>query len=142
MHELQSVARRIRSCFEEADRTMSQVARIHPANSLVFVSDENGGETPTPIRGGMVWSTPSCVAIVCYPEQEGPTEVVLGQGAELDPGDQPLFDGHLEVPNGVLVVSTVDGETVLQLKAQVPVVRLRVWTNHFRWPDKVTIGVG
>lgn len=90
----------------------------------------------------MVWSTPSCVAVVCYPEQDGPTEVTLGDGSRLDPGDQPLFDGHLEVPSGNLIVSTVEGETVLSAQVQPSLIRLRVWTNHDRWPDKVTIGAG
>jgi hypothetical protein len=121
---------------------MIQTAHIRPVNSLVFVSDTNGGEVPEWVRDGMVWSTSSCIAIVCYPEQDGPTDVILGNAAEVDPGGPPLFDGHLEVPNRTLVVSTVDQQTVMQADVLTPTTRLRVWTNHPRWPDKVTIGVG
>ena len=121
---------------------MRQVAHIRPVNSLIFVSDANGGEAPIPVRGAMVWSTPSCVAIVCYPEQDGPTEVTLDRGSEVDAGQPPIFEGHLEVPNGEVVVSTVEGKTVLEMTIEERLPRLRIWTNHSQWPDKVVIGIG
>lgn len=120
---------------------MSQVATIRPVNSLIFISDLNGGESPEWIRDAMVWSTRSCVAVVCHPEQDGPTEVTLGEGRELDPGTQPLFDGYLEVPSGVLLISTVDQQSILQTRVRQPASRLRIWTNHPRWPDQVIVGV-
>lgn len=121
---------------------MSQAVRIRPANSLIFISDRDGGEAPIPVRGAMVWSTPSCVAVVCYPEQDGPTELILGAAGEVNPGDPPLFDGHLDLPNRTVIVSTVELKAVLEENVQSPTTRLRVWTNHAQWPDKVIIGVG
>lgn len=121
---------------------MGTSAIIKPVNSLVFISDTAGGVVPEWIRGGLVLSTPSCISVGCYPEQDGPTEVVLGRGQEVDPGNHPIFDGDLETPNRVVVVSTVEHEKVLEAKVPETLTHVRVWVSHPRWPDKVVIGLG
>ena len=65
---------------------MYSAIKIRPVNSLLFLSDLKGGKDPTPVRGPMILSTPSCISFRCYPEQDGETEIVLGDGRELDPG--------------------------------------------------------
>jgi hypothetical protein len=115
--------------------------KIRPLNSLLVVSDPNGGTPPIPVRGALVLSTSSCITIGCSSEQDGPTEVVLGDMNEVDPGSRPAFDGVLETPSRAVVVSTVDGDTVLQANAAEPRTHVTIWLNHDRWPDKVIVGV-
>jgi hypothetical protein len=121
---------------------MSRSIKVSPPNSLVFVSDADGGKAPYPIRGSLILSTPSCISVGCYPEQDGQTEITLGKTQEVDPGHQPAFDGSLETPNRVVAVSTVEGNTILE--SNVPGIRthVRTWVNHPRWPDKVIVGWG
>lgn len=121
---------------------MSAVARVRPINSLLFLSDPNGGEPPVPVRGPMILSTASCISFRCYPEQDGPTEVVLGAARDVGPGRQPEFEGDLETPNRAVVVSTVEEETVLETKVPDARTHVRIWLNHPRWPDRVIIGLG
>jgi hypothetical protein len=71
--------------------TSPNSTNISPPNSLVFLSDADGGEAPFPVWGAIILSTPSCVSIACYPEQDGPTEIVLGGAAKVAPDDQPAF---------------------------------------------------
>jgi hypothetical protein len=120
---------------------MHQVTRVRPVNSLLFLSDPNGGQAPEPIHGAMIWSTPSCIAFVCYPEQDGPTEIVLGSAAEVDPGFQPSFAGSLQTPNHEAIVSTVDRQAILRANVPKAITQVKIWLNHSRWPDKVTIGL-
>jgi hypothetical protein len=120
---------------------MYSSTRISPPNSLLFVSDTDGGKAPYPVRDALILSSPSCISVACYPEQDGQTEVVLGKAHEVDPGDSPVFDSDLETPNRAVIVSTVERETVLE--ASVPTTRthVRIWLNHPQWPDKVIIGL-
>ena len=120
---------------------MSAMKKIRPANSLLFISDPEGGSPPVPIRGPMILATPSCISVACYPEQDGPTEIILGAAREVDPGSKPAFNGDLETPNRAVVVSTVERETVLESDVADTRTHVRIWLNHPRWPDKVVIGV-
>jgi hypothetical protein len=89
----------------------------------------------------MILSTSSCISFRCYPEQDGPTEVTLGEVDEVDPGGAPAFEGELETPNRALIVSTVDLETVLQTTVLNARTKVKIWLSHPRWPEKVIIGL-
>jgi hypothetical protein len=121
---------------------MKTSIKIRPVNSLLFISDLDGGAAPVPIRGAMILSTPSCISFRCFPEQDGPTEVMLGKADTVDPGDQPAFDGELATPNRAITISTVEGATVLQAKVSDTRTHVRIWLNDLRSPDKVIIGWG
>jgi hypothetical protein len=121
---------------------MSASRKIRPVNSLIFVSDPAGGDVPEWIRDASILSTSSCVSVGCYPEQDGPTEVILGKAEEIDPGFQPAFDGDLATPNRAVVVSTVERKIVLESKVPEMRTHVRIWINHPRWPDKIIVGFG
>jgi hypothetical protein len=114
---------------------------IRPVNSLLFVSDPAGGVVPEWIQGTLVLATPSCISVSCHPEQDGPTEVILGKARDVDPGDHPVFDGELETPGRIVVISTVERKTVLETRVPDTHTRVRIWLNHPRWPDKVIVGL-
>lgn len=121
---------------------MAASIKINPVNSLLFISDLDGGSPPTPVRGPMIPSTSSCISFRCNLEPDGPTEVILGEVAEVDPGGKPAFEDDLETPNRVLIVSTVELETVLDLNVPGSRTHVRIWLSHPQWPERVTIGVG
>src|SRR5262245_30868562 len=115
---------------------MSTSRKIRPVNSLLFISDPAGGVVPEWVRDVLILSTPSCISVGCYPEQDGPTEVILGTAQEVDAGAEPAFDGDLETPHGEVIVSTVERDTILQSKVTATRTRVPIWINHPRWPDK------
>lgn len=114
--------------------------KIAPANSLLFISDVDGGKPPVPVRGRQILATESCLSIACYPWIDGETEVTLGPAREVDPGTPPAFDGELDTPSRTLVISTVDQKTILS--ENVPGIRthVRAWVNRPSMPDKVVVG--
>ena len=120
---------------------MHRSARVSPPNSIVFISDPNGGEAPDPVWGAMILSTPSCISVGCLPEVDGETEITLGPAQEVDTGDLPDFTGTLETPNRRVVVSTVEEETILEAPVPGTKTGVRVWLSHPRWPEKVIIGL-
>jgi hypothetical protein len=119
--------------------------KIAPPNSLIFISDVDGGVVPDPDRiartAGIV-STDSCVAVCCLAEMDGKTEITMGPAAEIKLSDNPAFDGMLSTPTRTLVVSTVDWQKLLEATVPTQQTRLRVWTNRRREPDKVSVGFG
>jgi hypothetical protein len=127
---------------DEAEVVMSTTISVQPVNSILFLSDESGGEPPVPVRGPMVLSTPTCVSFRCYPEQDGPTELVVGMLDDIGaPDSRPAFEGDLETPNRIAVVSTADWETVVQANVRNVRTHVRIWLSHPEWPKKVVIGL-
>jgi len=120
---------------------MQNSATVRPVNSLVFISDTRGGEVPEWIRDKLILSTATCISVSCYPEQDGPTTVCLGPLWQVELDEQSAFDGFLETPNRAVIVSTVDQKTVVEAKVPKTRTHVRIWVNHPRWPDKVTIGL-
>jgi hypothetical protein len=93
------------------------------------------------MRGAVILATTSCVSIACLMWQDGQTEVTLGPIREVDTGEIAAFDGMLETPHRVVVVSTVEGDTVVRTVVPDTHTRLRIWLNRPKEPDKVVIGV-
>lgn len=114
---------------------------IAPMNSLLFLSESDGGEPPEPVWGAQILSTASCISFACYPEQDGPTEISLGARNEVDPGTPPAFEGDLETPHRVVIVSTVDRKTVMKMGVPATHTHVRIWLSHPRWPEKIAIGL-
>jgi hypothetical protein len=80
--------------------------------------------------------------VACYPFMDGETEVTLGTAHVVDPRTRPAFDGMLETPGHVVVVSTVERETILREPVQAPFTHVRIWVNDPKFPNKVIIGLG
>src|SRR5215813_2652629 len=74
--------------YMEAVVTRSTI-RFSPPNSLLFISDPEGGVAPYPETGPLILSTPSCISFGCMMEQDGETEVSIGIASEVDPGETP-----------------------------------------------------
>jgi len=118
---------------------MIKSIRIAPSNSLLFISDPNGGEAPDPVRGALVLSTPSCISVACLMWQDGETEVSLGSDVGVHENWIVAFDGMLETPNRSVVVSTVEGNAVLEAHVPGTRTRVRIWLNRLSEPDRVAI---
>ncbi len=124
---------------------MAQAISIAPPNSLIFVSDPNGGSVPDPdkiAREAGITATDSCVVVCCLAEMDGKTEITMGLADDVDPGGDPGFDGILATPTRAVVVSTVGFDTLLEANAPNLQTRIRVWTNKPKEPDKVVVGIG
>lgn len=120
---------------------MTSTKKFRPINSLVIVEDAEGGEPPPWVDGKQVLASPSLMYVICYPEQDGPTQLTMGPGEEVKPDYEPVFDGMLETPNRAVRIYTVDEITILREPVSNTETRARVWLNHDRWPDKVVIGL-
>lgn len=127
--------------YRYCEDSVPNAKKIRPVNSLIFISDPVGGVVPE-WRDALILSTSSCISVGCYREQDGPTEVVLGDAQDVDPGISPAFDGDLETPHREVAVSTVEGSKILQSRVPETHTRVRVWVSHPRWPDKVIVGLG
>jgi hypothetical protein len=121
---------------------MSTSLKIAPPYSLVLICDPEEAEIPKSMEGGIIASTSSCIAVGCRAEIDGETEIVLGSVSEVDPDDEPIFQGHLKTPSYKIAVQTALDETILEMPVRDRQTAVRVWVNNRREPDKVIIGVG
>jgi hypothetical protein len=117
-----------------------QTAKANPINSIVFITDIEGGEAP-PWQDRMILSGESSIMVRCFPEQDGPTAFVLGDGPDVAPDGPASFEGVLTTPSRALKVWTVDKQTLLQSVVPETRTRVRIWLSHPQWPDKVIIGL-
>jgi hypothetical protein len=121
---------------------MAVSAKISPVNSLVFIHGPRGWTSPLPVDGKLIWSTPSCIATACFPEVDGPTEIILGNAKEIGPRGTIVFEGMLETPQHAVVITTVDSDhPFLSFNVSGLLTRIRIWHSHPRWPEIVTIGL-
>lgn len=126
--------------FTKQEAAVISYVKIAPPNSLLFVSDADGGKPPIPVRGAQILATSSCLSIACYPWIDGETAVTLGPRHEVDPGTTPAFDGELKTPSRTLVISTVDQKTILSETVPGILTRVRAWVNRPSMPDQVIVG--
>jgi hypothetical protein len=124
---------------------MTNTVKIAPPNSLVLISDAQGGVVPDPdviARKAEIISTTSCAAVCCLAANDGETEITMGPAGEVGPTDDPAYDGTIATPTRTIVVWTVEWRKLLEMDVPTLQTRLRVWTNRPREPDKVLIGFG
>jgi len=114
---------------------------VRPVNSLIFISDPAGGQVPEWQPDSLILHTETCISVACYPEQDGPTKIVLGSSKEVDPGWEPALVCELKTPNGAVVVSSAAREKFLDMAVATKNVSVQIWLNDPRWPDQVTIGI-
>ncbi|MEI5678797.1 MULTISPECIES: hypothetical protein [unclassified Mesorhizobium] len=116
--------------------------RVKPVNSLIFISDVDGGDAPYPVKGTLILATQSCISVGTFPEIEGATEIVMGPVDEASPDGSPDFSGFLETPTRHLVVTTVDGRVILKASVQAALTSVQIWLSHPKWPERIIIGWG
>jgi hypothetical protein len=121
---------------------MPSSVKVAAPNALLLVSDVGGGNPPDKMRGALIASTPSCIAVGCMSDTIGKTQVTVGMMQELSPRDPPAFDGKLETPSRAVSIWTVEDETVLQTTVSHQKTRVRVWVNHPTEPNDVVIVLG
>ena len=122
--------------------SMIETAKIAPPNSQVVIVDPNGKvDVPDWREPAPFVATSSCVLFACYCEIDGETEITLGKASEVDPGNAPVFDGHLLTPSKTLAIETVEGDTIFQMPTSGMQTKLRIWSNAIKEPTKIVVGI-
>lgn len=87
------------------------------------------------------WSTSSCIVVLCYPEIDGLTRIVLGKRSEVDPGRISDFSTVLRTPKHVLMVTEVGDRVIFSMPVPGEITLVRIWFSHPKWPEQVIIGL-
>lgn len=120
---------------------MTQMKKVRPPNSLIFISDIEGDEPIDFTNVKTIMSNSTCIAVCCLNSQDGPTEVTLGEVGEVNPGGEPAFNGDLATPKKLVIISTSDRKTLLEMPVQSEQTRVKVWINRETSPDKILVGL-
>lgn len=107
----------------------------------MLFTDRVVGEIPTTLGESPVAATPSCLAIACQSELDGPTRIVLQDAREGSPIGELAFLGELHTPTRVLTALSIELEELLAMPVSSKQTSVRVFTNHPSEPDQITIVV-
>lgn len=110
-------------------------------NGILFISDRGGGSVPHPWRDVMIQATPSCIRVCGLHEQEGATEIIVGDSDVVGPRVEPSFIGALKTTGRTIVIWTVEDKIVLETIVPGEITQVRIWLSHPKWPGKVIVGV-
>ena len=108
---------------------------------MLFISDSAGGGLSDYEDGKVIIANASCITIRCLMELDGPTELAMGAPEDVAFGGAPAFDGILETPNRVVVISTILWDRVLEAAVPDTMTRIRIWINHPTEPDRIGVGL-
>lgn len=122
---------------------VTQIVRIAPPNSLVYVVDDRIGEIPDDTGAGAVVTTPSCVMVGTLVDADGETEIRLSTPADFSkcPNLSLAWSGSIACA-GVLVVLT--SELLSLMSMELPGVdnaTVDIWTNDDNEPDLIWVVV-
>jgi hypothetical protein len=116
-----------------------QTITVAPPNSLVLVMDHTIGDIPKTMGRARISATESCVAVGCRMEQDGPTEINLGQFHEVAPLGELVFDGEISTPSKRLSICSVINEIVLSSRVVSESTGVRVFADDTREPDTIFV---
>lgn len=121
---------------------MKQSVSTNPVNSILFIEDRPTANIPAvDPTTAPAWATPDCIIVKAYPEQDGSTEILLGDQTEVDPGRPPDFTSVLKTPGRRVLVRDVLDEVVVTMQSSRELTRISIWLSHPEWPDRVIIGL-
>lgn len=121
-----------------------ETIRHAPPNSIVFISDIDGGEPPEHLDNALVHYSGSCVSVGCFLEIDGTTEISLGGAAEftLSSAFHLAFDGMIATPSRKLIISDLDTVGLIDADVLDQNSRVRIWVNDLAMPNRVIVGWG
>ncbi|MCZ8314339.1 hypothetical protein [Phreatobacter sp.] len=121
---------------------MKQSVSTSPINSILFIEDRPTSNIPVvDPPTAPAWATPDCIIIKAYPEQDGPTDVLLGDHTDVDPGRPPDFTSMLRTPGRRVLVRDALDQAVITMPSDRDLTRIAIWLSHPEWPEKVIIGL-
>lgn len=122
---------------------MKHSVSTSPINSILFIEDRPTSNMPVvDPPTAPAWATPDCIIVKAYPEQDGPTEVLLGDQTDVDPGRPPDFTSMLKTPGRRVLVRDALDHVVITTPSNSGLTRIAIWLSHPEWPEKVIIGLG
>ncbi len=120
---------------------MTSSIRIAPPNSIVVITGGRTRSLPNSFEPGQGFAaTPASVAIGCFTEVDGETNIALGPPPQTS--SRPAFTGSIETPHGYVAVWTVEWKKLLEMRVPTARTKIRIWTNHPTEPNEVFIGIG
>jgi hypothetical protein len=108
---------------------------------MLFISDLGGGGLSDYEDGKVITANESCITLRCFMELDGPTELAMGAPEDVAFGGAPAFDGIMDTPNRVVVISTILWNSVLAAAVPDTKTRIRIWINHPTEPDRIGVGL-
>ena len=116
---------------------------LRAPNSVLLLGDPQG-LPPESMRGRVVANSRSCIAVGTISEADGEAHIRLAVPPNGSPHSHPEilgFEGSVELPNRLFVVSSVQGDTYAVLPVNAQSVRVRIWLDDATEPREIYVFV-
>lgn len=111
---------------------------VAPPNSLLLVVSSDEPAIPASMRGSLIASTNTCIAVGTRNELDGETMIALTDESLSNATKLTrAFEGTLDVEYGAVAVTDIYYEPYLKLTWSAPTVAVTIWVNDTKEPDIV-----
>jgi hypothetical protein len=111
-------------------------------NSVVLVMDQAIGVIPDSMKGKLIATSPSSIAVGTVSEIDQMVEIDwTDESLEIDEQMQCVISSSIATPNWEVGLCSVHHEKLLSVKVQGEVSDVEVWVNHVAEPDRIIIAV-
>ena len=121
---------------------MKTKTTISVPNSVLLVMDQVNGVIPDAMSGGLIATTPSCIAVGTASESDGNVEIELtDESPEVDEQMRCVSESKLQTPNREVAVCSIHDDKLLAIHVNHDISVVQVWVNHMTEPDRIIVAV-
>lgn len=99
---------------------------------LLYVRDSKSPDDPEIDGKATFWRTDTVLAVACQGDEDGPTEIRIGNEPGSGTGLSLLTAFDMSVPSRRLFFETVPDETFHEMPLERPVAHVEVWTKGYQ----------
>jgi hypothetical protein len=99
---------------------------------LFYVRDSKSLDDPEIDGKATFWRTDTVLAVACQGDEDGPTEIRIGNEPGSDAGLSLLTSFDMSVPSRRLLFETVPDDAFHEMRLERPVAHVEVWTKGYQ----------
>jgi len=115
------------------------ILTIDLPNTLLFLRGDVRQGYPEIEQSGGIWATETCIAVSGL--SDGPTRIVIGRLADVQPGERLVFDGEMSTAASFVSVEIVPGDRVDAFEVSRSRTHFRIWTDGYLDSEYITIAI-
>jgi hypothetical protein len=118
-----------------------EIITVAPEYLSIYVAGKRKISPPVNLDYGGLAATRDCITVPCLYWNDGDTTITVGQFGELDQDALPDFDGVLNTPEKMLMLSDANTD-LLDIAVPTAETRIRIWIDHPTEPENIFIAWG
>jgi hypothetical protein len=114
---------------------------VAPEYLSIYVAGKRKISPPIDLDYGGIAATEDCITVPCLYWNEGDTTVTIAKFAELNPKSAPSYEGVLNTPEKILMISEANAD-IRDIPVSSVRTPIRIWIDHPTQPQHIVIAWG